>query len=46
MHTKFQQADRVMTDIHTATNEVLKVNFGATTSSRWKRIILTDADKP
>jgi iron complex transport system substrate-binding protein len=22
------------------------VNFGATTSSRWKRIILTDADKP
>lgn len=134
MHTKFQQADRVMTDIHAATNEVLKVlgpglletvyeqclsrelelrghtiekekrivinykgktfehilradlivdecvvvelksvegairteyqlqtlsymrlldiplgmvvNFGATTSSRWKRIILTDADKP
>ena len=25
MHTKFQQADRVMTDIHAATNEVLKV---------------------
>jgi GxxExxY protein len=25
MHPKFQQADQVMTDIHAATNEVLKV---------------------
>jgi hypothetical protein len=25
MHPKYQQADRIMTDIHAATNEVLKV---------------------